>query len=136
MLTRRWLPGDTANAIEAKQAEFRAEPEIPIGRLGNRVDVAQGEPIPDGPRRMRVLADVERGIQREAATAACHENAQQDGNSSHYRLSWAGSLSIIRWGRHTPSTPSREPLGQERVPGTDNGREAVGDAELEMLQEC
>ena len=50
MLTRGWLPGDTANAIEAEQAEFRAEPEIPIGCLGHRVDVAQGEPVPDGPR--------------------------------------------------------------------------------------
>src|SRR5208337_2602014 len=36
MLTRRWLPRNTANAIEAKQAEFRAEPEIPVRRLGNR----------------------------------------------------------------------------------------------------
>jgi hypothetical protein len=71
MLTRGWLPWDTANAIEAKQVEFTAEPEIPIGCLGDRVDVAQGKPVPDGPRGVRVLADIERRIQREAATAAC-----------------------------------------------------------------
>jgi len=60
MLTHRWLPGASANAIEAKQSEFCAEPEIPIGCLGNGVDVAQGETLPDGPDGVRVLADVER----------------------------------------------------------------------------
>src|SRR5260370_23557926 len=33
MLTRRGLPWYKPNAIEAKQAEFRAEPEITVGRL-------------------------------------------------------------------------------------------------------
>ena len=82
MLTRRWLPGDTANAIEAKQAEFRAEPEIPIGCLGHRVDVAHGEPVPDGPRGVRVLVDVERGVQGESAGAARQQNCQPDYRSS------------------------------------------------------
>ena len=67
MLTRRWLPGATANAIEAKQAEFCAEPEIPIGRLGHRVDVALEGPILDGPRGMRVLTDV----QSDGSNAEC-----------------------------------------------------------------
>src|SRR5271165_2682820 len=62
MLTRRWLPGATANAIEAKQAEFCAEPEIPIGRLGHRVDVALEGPILDGPHGMCVLTDVKRWV--------------------------------------------------------------------------
>ena len=44
LLTRRWVPGEKANAIEAKQPEFGSQPEIPIGRLGHRVDVAQGDP--------------------------------------------------------------------------------------------
>ena len=35
MLTCRRLPWDAPNAIEAKQAEFRAEPEITVGRLSN-----------------------------------------------------------------------------------------------------
>jgi len=83
MLAGGWLPLGSTNAIEAKQAEFRPEPKKPIGRLRNRVDVAQGEPVSDSPGSMRVLADVERGVQGEAATAACHEKAQQDGKSSH-----------------------------------------------------
>ena len=65
MLTRRCLPGDAANAIEANQAELRAEPEIPTGRPGNRVDIAIDEPTPDGPRSMRVLADIQGWIQRK-----------------------------------------------------------------------
>jgi hypothetical protein len=87
MLTGRWFPADTANAIEAEQAEFRAEPEIPIGCLGNRVNGPLEKPVPNGPRVMRVLGDVEGWIQREAASATYHENAQYDGNSPHYRLS-------------------------------------------------
>jgi hypothetical protein len=83
MLTSGWLPRGSANAIEAKHAEFRAEPEIPIGRLRNRVDVALDEPTPDSPRLMGILADVKRGIQREAATAACDKKPERDGNSSH-----------------------------------------------------
>jgi hypothetical protein len=35
MLTRRRLPGNIPNAIKTEQAEFRAEPEITVGRLGN-----------------------------------------------------------------------------------------------------
>ena len=35
MLTRRRLPWDEPNAIEAKQAEFRAQPEITVGRLSD-----------------------------------------------------------------------------------------------------
>ena len=67
LLTRRWVPREKANAIEAKQAEFGPQPEIPIGRLGHRVDVAQGEPVPDRPRVVRVLADLQRRAQRESA---------------------------------------------------------------------
>jgi hypothetical protein len=36
---------------------------------------------------MRGLVDIERGIHGEAATAACPENAEHDGNSSHDHLS-------------------------------------------------
>src|SRR5215469_18135510 len=35
ILTRRGLPGGAPNAIEAKQAEFRAQAEVTVGRLGN-----------------------------------------------------------------------------------------------------
>jgi hypothetical protein len=50
MLTRRRLPWDAPNAIEAKQAEFRAEPEITVGRLSNRVDDAFEKAVADRPR--------------------------------------------------------------------------------------
>jgi len=35
MLTRRRLPWDAPNAIEADQAEFRAQPKMTVGRLSN-----------------------------------------------------------------------------------------------------
>src|ERR1700734_3948233 len=38
MLARGRLPGETPNPVEAEQAEFRAEPEITVGCLSNRVD--------------------------------------------------------------------------------------------------
>ena len=60
MLTRWRLPWDAPNAIEAKQAEFRAQPEITVGRLGNRGDRAFEKAVADRPRGVRVLIDVER----------------------------------------------------------------------------
>lgn len=77
MLTRRWFPADTANAIEANQPEFRSEPEIPVRRLGHRVDVAQGKPVPGGPNGLRVLADIERRSERERGSAADQRGASQ-----------------------------------------------------------
>ncbi len=62
MLTRWWLPGETAIAIETKQAELRAEPKITIRSLGDRVDITSKEPIADCPRGVRVLTNVERWI--------------------------------------------------------------------------
>ncbi len=62
MLTRRWLPGDTSNTIEAKQPEFRAEPEVSVARLGNGVDIAFEEAVPGGPRGVRVLTDIQRWV--------------------------------------------------------------------------
>ena len=42
----RWrLPGDSPDAIEAHQAELRTQPEIPVGRLGNREDGAFDEAV-------------------------------------------------------------------------------------------
>lgn len=65
MLARRWLPGNTAHAIETKQAEFRAQPNIPIGRLRHREDSSRGKPVPGSPRGMPVLANIQRGIERQ-----------------------------------------------------------------------
>jgi hypothetical protein len=62
LLTIGWLPRNRANTIEAKNAEFRAQPNVPIRRLRDRADPAFGEAVADFPRRMRVLADIERGV--------------------------------------------------------------------------
>ena len=77
LLPRRWLPGDSVKSIEAEQTEFGAEPQIPIGRLGHREDRAHGEPVSGCPRRMPVLADVERRIERERSLAAEQSSARQ-----------------------------------------------------------
>src|SRR5208337_316885 len=65
VLTRRWLPGDSVDAIEAIQAEFAAQPEIPVWRLSHREDGADGEPVPGSPRSVPVLADLQRRVQRQ-----------------------------------------------------------------------
>jgi hypothetical protein len=62
VLARGRLPRDAPNAVEAKQAEFRAEPEITVGRLSNRVDDGFEKAVADGPGIVRVLIDVERRV--------------------------------------------------------------------------
>jgi len=62
MLARGGLPGDASNAIEAKQAEFRAEPKVTVRCLSNRVDDGFKKAIADGPRLVGVLIDVERWV--------------------------------------------------------------------------
>src|SRR5277367_2952530 len=62
MLARGRLPRDAPNAVEAKQAEFRAEPEITVGCLGNRVDDGFEKAVANGPRVVGVLIDVERWV--------------------------------------------------------------------------
>jgi hypothetical protein len=69
-LARGRLPGDIAVAVEAKQAEFRAEPKIAIPSLGDRVNVTPEKSFADCPRGVRVLADVERWVERKCADAA------------------------------------------------------------------
>ena len=90
MLTRRWLPGDTANAIEAKQAEFRAQPEIAIGRLGHREDGADGEPVPGSPRSVPVLADIQRWVQRQNRSRPEQEDERADRNERQRRFHLRG----------------------------------------------
>ncbi|MGH9880108.1 MAG: hypothetical protein ACRD6N_01630, partial [Pyrinomonadaceae bacterium] len=67
LLTSTRLPEGKANAVEAKQAELPAEPQIPVGRLCHREDGAEIEAVPGGPRGMRVLADLQRRVERENA---------------------------------------------------------------------
>ncbi len=77
MCTRRRLPWVGANTIETKKAEFRAQPDISVGRLSNRVDPASGKAFAIFPGGMRVLAYVQRWVERERTRAACRDDAAQ-----------------------------------------------------------
>ena len=96
MLARGGLPGDASNAIEAKQAEFRAQPEITVGRLRDRLDGAVGKAFADLPRRVRVLIDVERRVQSESTAATRQEKAQRDNGSSMLARAFHGASFYIR----------------------------------------
>src|SRR5262249_32132290 len=59
------LPRHSPDAVEPEEAELRAEPEVAIGCLSDRVDRAAKEPVANPPRGVRVLAEVQRRIERE-----------------------------------------------------------------------
>ncbi|MGA7840306.1 MAG: hypothetical protein WCA34_05270 [Candidatus Acidiferrales bacterium] len=63
MLIRRFLPRDSPYTIEAKQAEFSAEPEITVRRLGDGVDAVPGKAVASVPRFVRVLTHVQCRVQ-------------------------------------------------------------------------
>ena len=86
-LRSRWrVPRDAPKSIEPEQAGVRANPEIAIGRLSNGEDDAGEESVADLPRGVRVLSDVEGGVQRERTNAVPQENRQRDDDgSSHAR---------------------------------------------------
>ena len=91
--TVRRLPVDGLHSIEAEQAGFRAQPQITIGRLRDCKDGSCRETLANRPRSVRVLVDVERGVQRKSARAACQQEGQPD-----ERLLLSGS--------HRPDHPS------------------------------
>jgi hypothetical protein len=62
LLTGWRLPLDLLDTIEPKQAEFRAQPKVPVLRLSNGDDRTFGKAVADLPRCVCVLADVERRI--------------------------------------------------------------------------
>jgi hypothetical protein len=77
MLIRRRLPRDRSHAIEAKQAEFCTQPEITVRCLSNGEDQAFGKALTDLPRRVCVLTDVQRRIQRHCTRAPHQQHAGQ-----------------------------------------------------------
>jgi hypothetical protein len=77
-LTGWRLPRDSADAIEAIQARLGAEPQIAVGRLRNRRDRASGKAVANLPRRVCVLANVQRRIQRHRAAGAEQNGARQE----------------------------------------------------------
>ena len=70
-------PRDSPHAIEAKEAELGTEPQIAVGRLGERQDPSLRKAVANLPRRVNVLARVECRIQRKRRTAPCKECADQ-----------------------------------------------------------
>jgi HD-like signal output (HDOD) protein len=75
----RWrLPLNVLQAIEAEQTEFRSKPEKTVGRLSNRIDRTFRKAVPDLPRCMRVLADVQRWIQCKRSGATGQQNGKPE----------------------------------------------------------
>ena len=58
---RQW---HRSNSVEAIHTRLRAQPKITVGRLRDGVDRPIQESVAEGPRDMRVLADIQRWIQR------------------------------------------------------------------------
>jgi len=83
LLAARRRPLGAANAIEAAQAEFGAEPEIAVGRLRDRINGAFGNAVADLPGVVLVLVDVQRGIQRERARANGQDGRQYAGEGNN-----------------------------------------------------
>src|SRR5690349_19222417 len=81
-LTLRCLPGNSPDAVKPKEAEVRSQPQITVRRLSNRDDRASGEPFPILPRRVRVLAHVQRGVQGEGALPRPQQNAKRENHSA------------------------------------------------------
>src|SRR4029453_1389526 len=79
----RWrVPGDAPNSIEPEQAGVRANPEIAIGRLSDGEEDAGEESIADLPCGVRVLTDVEDGVQGERTNLVPQEDRQRDDDES------------------------------------------------------
>jgi hypothetical protein len=103
MFTGGRLPWGGPNAVEAKQAEFCAKPEITVGRLSNRVDAACEKAFADRPRFVRVLIDVERWVQGGSARAPRQEDAERDTGSSPHAHNYKATGQVLtleyRYGR-------------------------------------
>src|SRR6266699_519735 len=76
-LIGRRLPVHVSDVIEAKQVEFRTQPEIAVGSLGNGGDDIFGKAIANLPRGVRVLTHVQRRIRRERARSRNQEYAEE-----------------------------------------------------------
>jgi hypothetical protein len=71
------FPWNIPDTIESKQAEFRTQPKVSVLRLSNCDDCTLGKTPADWPRRVCVLADVQRRVQRERARAPREQHARQ-----------------------------------------------------------
>jgi hypothetical protein len=70
-----------SNAIKAKQAKFRTEPEIAIRGLSHAQNETLKKALADGPCLMSVLIDIERGVQGQGAPAQRRDDAHDNRGS-------------------------------------------------------
>ena len=121
LLTCGRLPASEVKAIETKQSEFPAEPQIAVGCLGHREDGAQRVSVPDGPRGVRVLADLQRRVEREGGRVRnkqCrdqHQAGHDHVSSSTIQLTHAVSEQQMRT-RMTHQSSGGGQLGPPDVP--------------------
>src|ERR1700732_3495406 len=78
LFTRRRLPRDSSNPIEAKKTEVRAQPEITVGRLSNCEDCAFEKTVTNLPRRVRVLTHVQRRVQPVSPSPPRQQHPQRN----------------------------------------------------------
>jgi len=82
------IPCHESYTIKPNRAELSPELKIAVGSLGNRADGALQCIVLDGPCSVRVLADVQRWIERKTPPAAPQQNTH--GNPGHDRASSHG----------------------------------------------
>src|SRR4030095_16160844 len=121
LLTCGKFPRNKANPIETKQSEFPAEPQIAIRCLGHRENGAQRVPLPDGPRGVGVLIDLQRRVERagrRVRNKQCpnqHQAGHDHVSSSTIQLTHAVSEQQMRT-RMTHQSSGGGQLGPPDVP--------------------
>jgi len=78
----RWVggvDGRKANAVEAEEAAFRADPEVTVGGLGEGVDLAAGQTLLGGPAAFEILAEDAAGLGVEAEGGEVEGKEGEDG---------------------------------------------------------
>jgi hypothetical protein len=74
-------PLHESHSIESHQARAGAQPEISVGRLGQRLDRWKRTALFLGPTRAQVLTDGESGIHRKQRPSGHHDKRQSSGQN-------------------------------------------------------
>jgi hypothetical protein len=96
VLTRRRLPGSFCDTVEAKQPEFRSQPEVAIGSLGNGVDSAFAKTFPNLPRSVCILINIQRRIKCEGVLRCSQQNKSEHCPQTTHASSLPPSLQATR----------------------------------------
>jgi hypothetical protein len=86
-LAGRGLPRHEPKAVEAKQPERAAGPEIAVERLGHREDRAERRAVPGRPRGVGILGDLQGRFERDggglrAEQSRCQEQARHEASTA------------------------------------------------------